>query len=110
MPLKAERLGTITIANGETQGNILSKDLLSAARRLIISGPATLVETVTVQSSPEIETAAANLRTLRYNGGAAVTMTGAGQMVVEWAGGRSVSLVAGGAVAAQRDFTVQVQF
>jgi hypothetical protein len=108
--MKAERLGTITIANGQTQGNILSSDMLATARRLVISGPATLAETVTVQAAPEVTTNTADLRTLRYNGAAAVTMTGAGQMVVEWGGGRSVSLVAGGAVAAQRDFTVQVQF
>lgn len=110
MSLKAERLGTITILNGATQGNILSNEMLSAARRLIISGPATLAETVTLQASPEITSNAADLRTVRYNGAAAMTMTGAGQMVVDWPGGRSVSLVAGGAVAAQRDFTVQVQF
>jgi hypothetical protein len=107
---KSARLGTITIANGQTQGNILSNDYFAGARQLCIHGPATLAETVTVQAAPEITALPADLRSLKYNGGAAITMTGPSSMVVDWSGGRSISLVAGAAVAADRVFTVSAVF
>jgi hypothetical protein len=107
---KTARLGTVTIANAATQGSIVSSDHLAAAKRVLIHGPATLAETITVQGAAEVVTAAADLRNLKYNGGAAITFTGPTIMVVEWAGGRSISLVAGAGVAGQKDFAISAEF
>jgi hypothetical protein len=106
----SERLGVLTIANGATDSNIIAERSLASARQLIIYTPAVLPETVTLQFGALEDVAAGDMRDVRVNGSAPLTLRANSAEIVDAPGARAVRAVAGAAVAAERVFTVHVVF
>lgn len=102
-------LGTLTIASSGTDSNVLSHNLLQAARRVIITAPATLTGTITVRVSPVKNAAFAACLPLRRDGAAAVVTVAAGQELHVDAGNfKSIAVVSSGAEGGARAFQVHV--
>lgn len=109
MPNRA-LVGTLTIANGQQESNILSHRGLSNARQIIIAGPNTLPETITLYAAPLTTSTFADLNPVSFNGGAAVSFTGENNLILDAGGFESVGVRAGVAAGGARAFTLWAVF
>ena len=103
-------LGTITIANGGTDGNVLSHNLLGSARRIVIKAPSALTAVCTVKGAPTKNVTLANCQPIRNADLAAdYAVVAAKEMhIKDCANLKSIGIVAASAEGADRVFQVYV--
>jgi hypothetical protein len=98
-------LGTLTIANGGTQSNVLSNSTLRTAEWLIFDTPSAFTGTVSVYGALDNDAVIGAMKAC-YRDGTAVTI-GANRVDRCSVGGlSSVAIVSGSAEGAQRDVKV----
>jgi hypothetical protein len=101
------KLGTLTIANGQTASNILAGRELAFCVGLLFINPSAFTGAVTLQSAPDEASAAAAMKAVSV-GGADVTLTAGKVQSVGLPGGigEAIRVLSGAAEAAQRDIEV----
>ena len=97
-------LPLLTIPNGQTTSNVLTKRNLQQARSLVIGAPATLPETVSIEVA-FVDGTPANWQQLQSNA-ADIIIAADKAVVLTHVPFVQLRLVAGGAVAADRIFSV----
>lgn len=102
-------LPSLTIPNGQTTSNVLGVESLSDARAITLYGPAGLVETVSIQVSPD------GVNWFTLNDGAADIKTPAATKAMSYylnalGGALFIRLVSTVAVAAPRTYLVSKQY
>lgn len=111
-------LGTISIANGQTDSPIFgagtpgAQSVLGSIASIVIFTPAVLPEVITLLVSPldSNQVAPNDFKTLQWQPAAVLTLTaGVAMNIPLVAGFRSFKIHAGAAVAAQRDFVIVIQ-